>query len=211
VDLALNYIDWKGNTKAAWQIIQNVKDDDYLEGTCNIFTYLNILDRNFNEVLNQLNNSKAQFENSYSNYIPNFYMKGLIYKYMGKEVLSKKSFDSSRVQLERMLRAKPGDNRLHFALCKSYAGLGNLREAIKELDKGIKLSSLIDGNTSYIHSSCLVTIYTLTGDYENALKQIDYLLSNPTGFSVNILKLNPLYDPLRNLPGYKEIIKKYST
>ncbi len=44
-----------------------------------------------------------------------------------------------------------------------------------------------------------------------ALKQIDFLLSNPTGYSVNILKLDPLYDPLRNLPGYKRIVDKYSS
>ena len=62
----------------------------------------------------------------------------------------------------------------------------------------------------YPAKNYLALIYTLCGDYDNALKQIDYLLSNQTWFSVNQLKLDPLYDPLRNLPGYKEIIKKYT-
>jgi hypothetical protein len=48
------------------------------------------------------------------------------------------------------------------------------------------------------------------GDYDNALKQIDFILSIPGTFSVNQLKLFALFDPLRNLPGYKAIIEKYS-
>jgi hypothetical protein len=56
----------------------------------------------------------------------------------------------------------------------------------------------------------LAEIYTLLGDKENALKQIDFILSIPGAFSVNQLKLYALFDPLRNLPGYKAIIDKYS-
>ncbi len=210
VNLAQNYLNWKGSTKLARQTIRNIKDDEYLEGTYNIIIYLNILDRNFTEALKQLNNSKTQFENNYSNYIPNSYMMGLIYKYMGERELSKKYFDSSTVQLLKILKMKPGDNRLHFALSKSYAGLGNLKGAINEVNRGIELVSCIDGNSNFIRSSSLAPVYILAGDFDNALKQINYLLTNPTGFSVNILKLDPLYDPLRKLPGYKTIIDKYS-
>ncbi len=39
---------------------------------------------------------------------------------------------------------------------------------------------------------------------------INYLLSNYTGFSINRLKIDPLYDPLRKLPEYKAIVEKYS-
>jgi serine/threonine protein kinase/Flp pilus assembly protein TadD len=209
-DLAQNYLNWKGSTKLARQTIQNIKDDEYLEGTYNFFIYLNILDRNFNEALKQLTNSTTQFENSYSNYIPNYYMIGLIYKYMGERELSKKYFDSSKVHLVKMLKMKPGDNRLHFALSRSYAAVGEFKKALDQLNKGINSLELYDGNPSIVRSNHLAIIYILSSDNENALKQIDYLLSKPSGFSVNILKLDPLYDPLRNLPGYKNIINKYS-
>jgi hypothetical protein len=56
----------------------------------------------------------------------------------------------------------------------------------------------------------MAIIYSLLGDNDNALKQIDYILSIPGSFSVNQLKLDPLYDSLRNLPGYKSIVDKYS-
>ena len=44
---------------------------------------------------------------------------------------------------------------------------------------------------------------------ERLLKQIDFLLSKYL-ISVDEMKLNPLYDSLRNLPGYETLIEKYS-
>jgi serine/threonine-protein kinase len=207
--LAKNYVDWKGNTKLARQTVQNIKNDEYLETTYNIFIYLNILDRSFEEALKQLNASKTQFENSYNNYIPNTYMIALVYKYMGKKELSKKYFDSSSVQLLKMLKMKPGDNRLHFALCRSYAATGDLENALNQMNAGISSLDIYTG-PSAMRSKYLTIIYILSGDYENALKQIDWMLTKHTGFSVNILKLDPFYDPLRDLPGYKNIIDKYA-
>ena len=61
-----------------------------------------------------------------------------------------------------------------------------------------------------IESANLAIVYTLADDYENALRQIDLMLSLPSGFSINRLKLDPVYDPLRILPGYNAIIDKYS-
>ncbi len=52
-------------------------------------------------------------------------MIAFVYKYMGKNDLSKKYFESSRIQVEKMILTNPDDFRLHFALCKSYAGIGD--------------------------------------------------------------------------------------
>ena len=65
-------------------------------------------------------------------------------------------------------------------------------------------------NSEIIKSKYPPEICILLENYDQALKQIDSLLSNPAWISVNILKLDPLYDPLRNLPGYKTIIDKHS-
>ena len=138
-------------------------------------------------------------------------MLALVYKYMNNNDEALKYFKSSEVKLENMLSNKPDDNRLRFALSISYAGMGMKDKAINELETAFKSDpSWSERRINYERISYLSTIYTLTGDYDNALKQIDQLLSNPTGFSINRLKLDPLYDPLRNLQAYKKIIKKYS-
>jgi tetratricopeptide (TPR) repeat protein len=211
VDLADIYLDWKGDTKLAWQTVKNIKDEEYLEFHPNIYIYLNILDRNYNDALNQLKSSKKEFENNGRRFIPNSQMIALIYRYMGKEELSKKYFDSSIVRIEKIIKTLPDDYRLPLSLSICYAGLDEKEKALNENKKAINL--IIYSNKdliNYIHKKYLSMIYTLIGDYDNALKHIDYLLSNSSGLSVNRLKLEPIYDPLRNLPGYKEIIKKYT-
>jgi hypothetical protein len=40
----------------------------------------------------------------------------------------------------------------------------------------------------------MAIIYTLLDNYEDALKKINFILSIPGTFSVNQLKLDPLYD-----------------
>ncbi len=209
--LLMNSLDWHGNTKLARQISRNIKDDEYLEDSYNIFIYLGILDRNYDKVLKELKSSQKEYENSYNRYIPNSQMTAFVYRYMNNNELSNKYFKTSAVQLEKMLLNKPGDNRLRFALSISYAGVGEKDKAISELDNAFQSDpSWTEKRRKYTGSSYLTTIYILVGDYDNALKQIDLLLLGPTGFSVNRLKLDPLYDPLRNLQGYKEIINKYS-
>ena len=212
VDLSDIYLDWKGDTKLAWQTVTNIKNDEYLEASANIFIDLNILDRKFDEALKKLKSSPKEYLDMASGYRSNSQMIALIYRYMENNNLSKGYFDSSKIKLEKMIRHNPDDFRLPLSLSISYAGLNEKEKALNKLKKGIKLLDwYFDKNwISKTQKLYLTQIYILVGEYDNALKQIDYLLSNPSGFSVNILKLDPLYDPLKNLKSYKEIIKKYS-
>ena len=56
----------------------------------------------------------------------------------------------------------------------------------------------------------LAYIYVLLGKYPEAIAKLDYLLSIPGPLSVNILKLDPRWAPLRNMPEFKRLIEKYS-
>ena len=213
VVLAQNYLDWKGNTRLAWQSVKNISDDEYLENYNNIFIYLNILDRNYDAALKQLKTSKKEYANNFTKYIPNSQVIALIYRYKKEAKLSKIYFDSSRIKLEKIILTKAGDFRFHQALAITYAGLGEKEKALAEINKAVELIPVDDLiNRKYANRKYMAQIYTLTGDYKNALKNIDFLLANPnsTKISVNIVKLDPIFDPLRSLPGYKSMIAKYS-
>lgn len=55
----------------------------------------------------------------------------------------------------------------------------------------------------------MASVYIMAGDYDKAIDKLDYLLSIPSFISVNALKLDPFYEPLWNLPRFKEMIKKH--
>jgi non-specific serine/threonine protein kinase len=209
--LAENYIDWKGNLAAAEEIVHQAKSYDYLQLSFNIIVYIDILNRNYDKAIKDMNSSHHEFEVGQFRFTPRTQVLGLIYKFKNDPAKSKLYLDSSKIQLEKMIKDNPQDERLHSSLGITYAALGIKDKAIYEGKKGIELLPLEkEAYRGYYRLWDLAEIYTLLGDKENALKQIDFILSIPGAFSVNQLKLYALFDPLRNLPGYKAIIDKYS-
>lgn len=55
----------------------------------------------------------------------------------------------------------------------------------------------------------LANIYTLLGDEDAALDQIEALLSIPCYFSIAMLRADPAWDSLRDHPRYAEILEKF--
>jgi hypothetical protein len=59
-------------------------------------------------------------------------------------------------------------------------------------------------------SCALAEIYACTGEHDQALRLIDHLLEVPNGLCVPILKLHPVWDPLRKDPRFQTLIDKYA-
>ena len=52
--------------------------------------------------------------------------------------------------------------------------------------------------------SCIV------GDHAHAIELLDGLLSRPAEITVEVLKLEPIWDPMRKDPAFQALIEKYS-
>ena len=55
----------------------------------------------------------------------------------------------------------------------------------------------------------LARVYTRVGELDAALEEIDSILERPGFISVAMLELDPRWEPLREHPGYRELIEKY--
>jgi hypothetical protein len=47
----------------------------------------------------------------------------------------------------------------------------------------------------------------MTGDFVNATRQLDYLLNNPSCFSLNILRVDPVWKILAETSQFKELTR----
>ena len=56
----------------------------------------------------------------------------------------------------------------------------------------------------------MAIIYVECGEYDKALDELDELLAQQTPYTVNDFKLNMELEPLRKLPRYQEMMRKYS-
>ncbi|MGH8015193.1 MAG: hypothetical protein ACREBV_03285 [Candidatus Zixiibacteriota bacterium] len=55
----------------------------------------------------------------------------------------------------------------------------------------------------------MAQIYMECERYDDAFEELEYLFSLESEFSVNELKFMKEFDPIRDHPRYKELLKKY--
>ena len=86
---------------------------------------------------------------------------------------------------------------------------GDAEEAVRHAEEAVRLYGYErDGADSDTFYWLLLRTYVLTGETDDAIAQMDELLSHPSVFGLGDLKLDPLYDSLREDPRYEDLIRK---
>jgi serine/threonine-protein kinase len=49
----------------------------------------------------------------------------------------------------------------------------------------------------------------MVGEYDAAIGQLELLLSIPSEISIPLLRVDPLWDPLRDHPRFQELLERY--
>jgi serine/threonine protein kinase/Tfp pilus assembly protein PilF len=92
-----------------------------------------------------------------------------------------------------------------------YAKLDRHEEALREAKRAVEILPLsMDANDAPMFIENLAQMYTLSGEHEAAINQLELLLSIPYGISVPLIRVDPTWDPLRNNPRFQKLIKKYA-
>jgi tetratricopeptide (TPR) repeat protein len=137
--------------------------------------------------------------------------KGWVYGLSNQVDLMEACYDSARVVLEGVVLEDPEDEWTHAELGLSYAGLGRKEEAIREGRAAVRLvpidENAMRGAAMELNLAC---IYTMTGEYDQAIEKLDYLLSVPSEASVPRLRVEPDFAPMRELAAFRELLEKYA-
>lgn len=140
-------------------------------------------------------------------YSPMSLLSGLARQRSGDEVGAAAAFDSARVELEALVASSPDESRFRSSLGLALAGLGRSEDAIREGREGLRLMPVEKeawrGGYRVID---LARIYTLTGRVEEAVEQLEHVMSIPADLSVWELRLDPMWDPLRGNPRFEALI-----
>jgi TolB-like protein/Flp pilus assembly protein TadD len=153
-----------------------------------------MLERNFHGVLGRLDSlSYDVAEGEYFNFYKHLAY-AILFQGMNNQPLMKRHAEEARIALEKDLREHPEDSRIHTSLGLAYAYLGRKDEAIREGKRAVSLHPLSKdayGAPHYVNS--LAMIYTVVGEYEEAINQLEYLMSIPSGdiVSIPVLRLDP--------------------
>jgi len=137
--------------------------------------------------------------------------RALIYEAMGDRQSARARYDSARVHFERIIRSNPQSAYIpvyHSDLGLTYAGLGRCEEAILMGEEAVRMIPISEDaavGPSLIGN--LAEIYLKCGKHEAAIDQIETWLSVPSCISVDLLRVDPIWDPIRSNPRFRRLME----
>ena len=206
------YVFSKGNTKEALTLLETLPQHQL---TDYMWLTLGMLERNYQEVLDRLASlSYDSFEGQHW-YFHKDLAFAAVYHAMKEWSLMKTRAESASIALEKAIRENFGDPRFHAALGLAYAYLGRKAEAVQEGNHAVKLHPVSkDAAFGPCYILNLARIYTVIGEYEEAIYQLEYLLSIPSAeflwqsVSIPLLRLDPQWDLLREYPKFQRLLQR---
>ena len=189
---------WKGDLQETLGITE-LPDLDYNSYIGYNYFYFN---RQYDKLISIAAKVESQF-----NYFPKTLSLAEAY-FLNKNIsLSRQYADSAIAELNLKIKESPEDDRYYAALGYAYAYKGDTEKAIENAQKAVKLKPLkLDAWQGYEKEKDLVSIYILTGEYDLAMDRLEFLLTVPGDLSVPLLKIDPTYYQLRELPRFKKIL-----
>ncbi|MFC1529796.1 protein kinase [Gemmatimonadota bacterium] len=165
---------------------------------------------NYQEAIDYLEENLDEWLTTKMYVMPKAFMRSTSFALMGQKDMASSELERARELLELEVEKRPNDHRYHSTLGIVLAGLGQREEAIKEGQLGMELLPLSkDGCYGITPIQDLAHIYSLLGEYDAALDQLEYLMSIPSWIDPRWMELMPWIDPLRDHPRYMELVKKY--
>ncbi|NQT62146.1 MAG: tetratricopeptide repeat protein [Candidatus Marinimicrobia bacterium] len=136
-----------------------------------------------------------------------FWLYGYTLELVGRTDEAKQEFESMKNYYLNLLKKNSEDAILQSKLGLCYAGMGETELAIEHGQKGVKLQPVtlnhIKG-TDRIHD--LAQIYIYCGDKQEAIEQLEQLFKGPNRETHWTLRLNPIYDSLRDEKRFQDLL-----
>jgi len=196
------YLVWKGSTQEARDVLERASKYINLAKAPRIVDLgfgLDVLDRKFEDALACLPlESPSIDELSFFDAL----LYAQIYRYKDEIELAKSYYDKARIILEPKVKEHPNNlPGLHMSLGIAYAGLGRKKDAIQRGKTGLELLRNRNSARDMAH------IYIMVEEFDSAINEIEYLLSVPEALSIPLLKIDPLWDPLRDHPRFQKLLE----
>lgn len=168
---------------------------------------LEFLARNYDEAIQITQSLSEEAFCWQSEYFTKNLQLGLLYRTILDKTLSIRYFELERDLLMKNIKGSENDDRLYSSLGIAYAGLGMKEQALEAGRKALKiLDSSKDALGGYLREMDMARILLMVGQYDDALKKLEQVIKHNGFWSVEILKLDPFWDPVRNIEKFKEII-----
>lgn len=139
-----------------------------------------------------------------------YYYIGFARKALRDETGAEAAFLKAKNTLEEQLKRTPDSPNIHIQLAKVLAFLGEKDSALAEAQRATELVPQSDAFGGPEIMSGVAEVYAILGENNRAIEVLDRLLSRPSDVTAQVLRINPIWDPLRNDPGFQALLSKYA-
>jgi len=139
-----------------------------------------------------------------------YYFIGFARKALLDEAGARAAFLKAKSAAEEQFKKSPDAADAHIQLAKVLAFLGEKDAALSEAQRATELRpESKDAFNGPDITEGVAQVHVILGDNGRAIEILDGLLSRPSAVTVQGLKTNPIWDPLRNDPQFKALLNKH--
>ncbi|HYL28360.1 MAG TPA: protein kinase [Gemmatimonadales bacterium] len=136
-----------------------------------------------------------------------FEFKASVYRYRGERAKARAYDDSTRAEALAIIARHEDDVFTHATLAVADAYLGRGTEAIQAGQQAVAMLPLSkDAVYGFAGPQTLAEVYTVLGDTNAALDQLEALLAVPSPLSGARLRADPTWAPLRGNPRFERLV-----
>jgi TolB-like protein/cytochrome c-type biogenesis protein CcmH/NrfG len=211
--LLISYLNGRGDFKGARRLLETFPPDANLladaahmtvEGPLGLRAYVSVLEGNYAAALQLFENqSNGLGENA------RLSARGTVHILAGDAAGARGEMEKARRLVEARLQERPSDLDSMIQLSWIYLGLDRKSDALKLAQRAVDFlppekDALVGTFTLYN----VAAIKARTGDATGAIDILRRLLAMPAGHEVSVisLKTNPVWAPIRNDPGFQELL-----
>jgi TolB-like protein/Tfp pilus assembly protein PilF len=137
-----------------------------------------------------------------------YFLIGFARKALQDEAGARAAFLKTKDLLEAQLKESPDAEEMHVQLAKVLAHLGEKDTALAQARRATELRpESKDALGGAEIAAGVAEVHAILGDNDRAIEILDGLLSRPSAVTVQGLKINPIWDPLRNDPRFQALLK----
>jgi TolB-like protein/Tfp pilus assembly protein PilF len=140
-----------------------------------------------------------------------YYYIGFARQALQDDAGARAAFLKAKSAVEEGLKQSPDAADTHIQLARVLAYLGEKDSALAEAQRATELlpeSKDAFGGPEITEG--VAQVHAILGDNDRAIEILDGLLSRPSAITVQVLNVNPIWDPLRGDPRFQALLTKYS-
>jgi serine/threonine-protein kinase len=208
------YFMWRGELDTLRTVLNRLplERQFHYGGTVALLARFLRMERRADSLLSLLAAAPSQVIESQTDIHPTSLWAAWAHRLRGDELAARAAFDSALVLLDSVMMDMPHDYRVHAARGLALAGLGRREEAIGEA-QWLEQSALYreDAFFGELLAERRAWILAQAGEATMALDEIERMLAGPNfGVSSHVLRLDPLWDPIRDHPRFQELLVQYA-